>query len=51
MGAWWIGVAVAAVAVASVAIGVLRRRPVARGPDVGAVSDGWLAEERGRKDS
>ena len=51
MGAMWIGVAVVAVAAASVAIAVLRRRPVTRDPDVGAVSEGWLAEQRGRKDS
>jgi len=50
MGAVWISVAVVAFAAASVAI-VLWRRPVTRDPDVGAVSESWLAEQRGRKDS
>jgi hypothetical protein len=52
MRAVWVGIAVAVVAAL---IGLLRRyllRSRAAAPiDVGPVSEGWLAEQRGRKDA
>jgi hypothetical protein len=53
MNAVWIGVAVATVVSLAVAI----KRLIARGEhpradvDVGSVSEGWLSEQRSRKDS
>jgi hypothetical protein len=51
MGAVWIGVAVAVVAAL---VAVVRRASTGRKSadvDVGSVSESWLSEERGRKDS
>jgi hypothetical protein len=44
----WIGIAIASI-VAGVAV-VFRRRGGASAADVGSVSEGWLAEQRGRKE-
>jgi hypothetical protein len=52
MGAW---IVVAVAALAGIVIAGLRRRSTGGGRaadvDVGPVSEGWLSEQRGRKDS
>jgi hypothetical protein len=47
----WIGVFVAVVIVVGVAPWLLSRRRTSVSVDVGSVSDGWLAEQRRRKES
>jgi hypothetical protein len=52
--AWWM-VGVGAVVVAVAGVMIFRRRPVDRRDrstdgDLGSVSEGWLAEQRGRND-
>jgi hypothetical protein len=47
----WIGLSAVVVAVAGVAVAVWRRRSAVRRLDVGAVSEGWLAQQRGSRES
>jgi hypothetical protein len=54
MGAVWIGILLAAAG--SVAVAVVARwrfggQSKSADPDVGSVSEGWLSEQRARKDS